>query len=200
MARFGFCSDMLPRFVFANPADSWNTEVELHRNSFQFPSALAQGTNRYNIGFANFCSMVLGALYGWAAQHPIPMKVIFRTRTIFNIFEAVVCLISIYMINLMSSRNRANESGENQSMHSILLTVSFLIEHYLNVAFLYCSKMFTENSFPAIRPRGYAFDIAKATDFIDIFIPNYGFPSFIHRKYSMSCLFGCQAVLGVEIG
>ena len=65
------------------------------------------------------------------------IKIIIFFSTPFKIFCSVVCLDFIFMVYDKSAFITIAEMQSNQSMHSIFITLSIFVQHYIEIACIY---------------------------------------------------------------
>lgn len=179
---------MSPSFTVGNFGNLRLADTELISYILDYPSACAEITHFDNICFGDFSMVVLRTWTTWTPKYSAGMKLVLRWCYIFEIIYAIICSLSIFMIDLMANRwKRSDECGQNEAMYWKLLFTAIPIKAHAYIAIFSRPNADTSwFSFTPIAPRSNAAHIAKIANFIKFFISNYRIPSFHVHHNSMA--------------
>ncbi len=174
---------MRPSFVFANPADGRNRKREFGSDLFQKPSMASEGTDCQCLILGDFGIVMLRAGARRSLENAIRVSLIVRMSRPFQIAQAIVALLSVFVVRLMIwGRLRAYECEQHQNMHRIFFLGRIAEKCHAHIAFL-GTLQFPQTANlvrAAICPAPNASYATLIADFVDAFISRYVFPSLGH--------------------
>ena len=101
------------------------------------------------------------------------MEHVFGSRHLFEIYQAVVNFISIFVIHFNSRRDRSFKCFYHQTVNHLWKFYAAFRKQNIFVSRSACSWL---ENFVCSQPS----DVSEIADFVESFVTKYGFPSFSH--------------------
>ena len=174
---------MFPSCTSQDIVNRLRIHFEPSGNSYSSEAGIVQFVDFNNICFIQPGIVVPGPIYHLLPKNPKGMQFVFARRDRLKIFNAVICLISVFMIYLTSRRNRANKRSVNKPVNRKYVPCFSECQHDAMIAVRYQVRrsLFLWLDSPSIGMWCHAPNVSKIANFVNPLIGWYGFPSF-HKE------------------